>query len=425
MDIQNAKDVAKELFISLKDDTSRVNKLSLDELYSVQLKSGVELISSENFEDMKLKDELLKKMYLMKLEKPSLIQGLAIPQILKGSNCAFQSKSGTGKTIAFTVSALQKVTPGNGPQVVILAPTRELCIQIGSVVQSLADSIKASVCLALRNFISESIPEDIVITSPGKILHLINLNVLDTKNISTIILDEADELISNQSFSAQTLKLMKILQKTQKIFFSATYSDFSKKAVNKLVPDCDTFFEKNSKAEKIQLFHLEVSEKDKIDTLKSLFECLTIAQTIIFVGTKHMVDSITEQLKKDGFSVSSVHGGLDPQDRDRATQDFFKAKTKILVTTDVFSRGMDIPQVNLIINFHLPSYSNESMEETYIHRVGRSGRFNRSGFVIDFVANEKDMETLIHIMNYNNTKSKRFTLDALKEIFAEEELKDQ
>ncbi|KAI5181862.1 ATP-dependent RNA helicase DDX19/DBP5, partial [Pancytospora epiphaga] len=289
------------------------------------------------------------------------------------------------KTVAFSLGALQQVEQGKGPQVVVLTPTRELSNQVGEVIATFGKFVNISVCFALRNFVADSISEEVVVGSPGKILGLLNSKIIDGSSIKVLVLDEADELISQQSFSAQTIRLVKALSNAQKIFFSATYSDFSQQSVKKLLPKCDTFFEKNQKADKIQLYYVEIDKTTKIAALKTLFGLLTVAQTIVFVATRRMVDVVSKELVTDGFSVSKIHGELDPIERDGAFRDFYQAKTKVLVSTDLFSRGMDIPQVNLIINFDLPSDTHKKMDETYIHRVGRSGRFDRSGFVIDFI----------------------------------------
>ncbi|KAI5151735.1 ATP-dependent RNA helicase, partial [Enteropsectra breve] len=383
-------EATKELLVSLKEDTSKVSELNVNELYSIQLKSGTEVTCTTTFDEMGLKDEILQSIYRLSYEKPSPIQNIAIPHILKGNSVAFHSKSGTGKTVAFTLGALNKAEKGKGPQIIILTPTRELNTQVGEVVLQIAGSMGISVCVAQRNFVSEEINEEIVVGCPGKIFGLINSGVIKKDDISMIVFDEADILISQQSFSMHTISLLKKLGASQKIFFSATYSEFSQKALKKLVPDCDTFFEKNVKADKIQLYNIQVPGNKRVAALKDFFTYLTIAQTIIFVGTKHGVDSIAEALVKDGFSVSKIHGGMSIEERDESYSLFYNAKTKILVSTDVFSRGMDIPQVNLIINYDLPSHSEESLKECYIHRIGRSGRFDRVGFVVDFVKDDAD-----------------------------------
>lgn len=420
--IQDDKDVAKELLASLKEDTSKVSNLSDSQLYSTQLNSGKELIANSTFESMGLKEDLIKGMYSLGLEKPTLIQNLAVPQIIKGKDAAFQSKSGTGKTIAFTLGALQKAEKGQGPQILIMTPTRELCIQVSNVIGALAKFTELSVCCALGDFNKSEITEEIVIGCPGKINTLSNSSVIVPEKMKMIILDEADELISNQAFIAITLKLLKRFENSQKIFFSATYSELSQKALAKLAPKAEKFLEKNEKADKIQLYYIEVQRDKKVEALKSLFGYLTVAQSIIFVATKKTADFLSKIMKNDGFSVSLIHGDLTPQERDASLQDFLHAKTKILISTNVFARGMDIPQVNLIVNFDIPNYSSDEDQQIYIHRIGRSGRFNRSGFVVDFISGEDDLKVLGNIQSTMGSISKKFTLEALHQAFIEEEV---
>ena len=417
MTIQDDKEVAMELLKSLKEDTSKVSVLEGDKLYSLQMADGENLIAKTTFDSMKLKADLVKGLHLLGFERPSIIQNLAIPHIIKGKNVAFQSKSGTGKTIAFTIGALELAEAGKEQQVLILSPTRELSSQVGKVVEKIAKFLEMKVCYALGDFSEASITAEIMVGCPGKIINLINSKVINPSLIKMVIFDEADELISNQAFSAQTLKLLRSFEKAQKVFFSATYSDLSQKALAKLAPDAEKFLEKNEKADKIQLYYLEVPKNKKLVALKSIFEYLTVAQTVIFVATKNSVDFVANELATDGFSVSKIHGNLTPEERDSAFNDFIQAKTKILVATNVFSRGMDIPQVNLIINYDIPNFSSTEDQQTYIHRIGRSGRFNRSGFVIDFISGDDDLNVLAGIQSGMNAISKKFTLEGLQQAF--------
>jgi len=419
-ELQNEKDVAKELHKALREDTSNTNALTIDELYSIQLKSGQALISNKTFKEMGIKEELVARLYEEKLEKPSLIQSVAIPHILKGANVAFQSRSGTGKTIAFTLGILNSIEPGKGPQAIVLLPTRELSNQVGAVISKFGKALNVSVCVALSDFVGVSITEEIVLATPGKMTSLISRKILSADNIKIIVLDEADVLISQQVFMAPTMNLIRTLTKAQKVLFSATYSDSSKKAVDMMIPICDQFYEKNEKASKISLYYIEIDAKEKIATLKSLFMMLTIAQTIIFVSTKREVERIKNDMMSDGFSVSVIHGDMTTKERDDSFKDFYNAKTKILITTNVFSRGIDIPQVNLIINYDLPltTYDDDPVS-TYIHRVGRSGRFDRVGFVIDFISNKNDLDLMLDIDSKIGSVSKKFTIASLKDAFSE------
>lgn len=420
--MQNDQEVAKELLLALKEDTSKVSCLETDKLYSLQMDSGKELIANSTFEALDLDDVLVKGMYSLGFEKPTLIQNLAIPHIIKGKDAAFQGKSGTGKTMAFALGALQKVVAGKGAQVLILSPTRELCMQITTVVRKLATFANLNVCAALSDFNKSTITEEIVVGTPGKVVSLVNNSIIIPETLKMIILDEADDLISNQAFTAITIKLLKKFENAQKIFVSATYSELSQKALAKLAPTADRFLDKNVKADKIELYYIEVPKNKKIDALKDLFSYLTVAQCIVFVATKASADFVAAKLRTDGFAISLIHGDLKPEDRDSVFQAFLNASTKILITTNVFARGMDIPQVNLIINYDIPNFLSSEDQQIYIHRVGRSGRFNRSGFVIDFISNQDELKALGVIQSGIGSVSKKFTLDALKNAFMEDEL---
>lgn len=417
--MQNDKEVARELLFSLKEDTKKVEKLPTTGLYSTTSEGRESLFANAKFENMGLKQELLDALYSLKFEKPSLIQASSIPHIISGHDCAFQSKSGTGKTIAFTTGALQTCVSGSGVQVVILSPTRELALQIGNVVEKLGSLIGIKVCYALGTFVSKEITEEVVVGCPGKIIGLCNSGALKTDSIKMLVLDEADDLITKQSTSAMIMRLLKIFEKSQKVFFSATYSDISQRALTKMAPNSENFFKENVKADKIELYQIATDRSKKIQALKSILSLLTVAQTIVFVNTKVKADEIKDAMEADGFSVSMIHGNMSYEERDAAFIAFGAAKTKILITTNVFSRGMDIPQVNLIINFDIPNYALDEPEQTYIHRIGRSGRFNRSGFVIDFVSGEEDLNQLTSIHTQVGAISKKFTIEALEEVFAE------
>lgn len=416
--------VAEEFILSLKKDTLRLKNISLEELYTVQLNSGSTLLSAESFEKMGLDKELLKAIYVLGIEKPSIIQQLAIPHILAEKNAVFQSRSGTGKTIAFAIGSLSRAVPGDGPQVVILTPTRELCNQVADVIEGLASAVGLKVCRALRNFVATSVSDEIIVGCPGKILSFLSNKIINPESIKLVVLDEADELISYQVFSAQTLRLLKSFSKAQKVLFSATYSEFSQRAATKFVPGSNTFFEKNTAAEQIRFYNLDLDTQQRIEGIKEMLCYVTVAQTIIFCNSRSAVERVTKEFKKDNYSVSSIHGGMEPAARDESFYKFSRAETKILVATDVFARGMDIPQVNLIINFELPRCEDDKLEEsahTYIHRVGRSGRFNRPGFVVD-VVDGLSCDLLKKIHELSKIESGKLTLEALKKAFEKHEL---
>lgn len=421
MTLQNGVEVATELMGLLKDDTQKIKTYDSNNPYSLSCDEGKELIQTDaTFEQMGLKDELVTALHKLKFEKPTEIQANSIPIINRGHSAAFQSKSGTGKTIAFAIGALQAIQKGKGPQVIILSPTRELSIQIGGVIKNIADHMGINICFAVRNFVGGNIKEEIIVGSPVKLAMLAGNSDFPHSNIKMIILDEADELINVQAFSAPTLRLLKIFYFAQKIFFSATFSENSQKALKVLAPDCNTDFKENVKADKIQLYYLQTTRNEKLEALKSILALLTVAQVIIFVNHKHVADKINNVLTEEGSSVTIIHGGLTPEQRDEANLKFLKAESKVLVSTNVFSRGMDIPQVNLIINYDIPDFKDNGNLETYIHRIGRSGRFNRSGFVIDFITSQEDLDQMMGLHASMNAVSKMFNIHNLNEAFSKD-----
>ncbi|OQS55037.1 FAL1 [Ecytonucleospora hepatopenaei] len=414
------EEVAKNLFFAMKNDTENVKKLNSNALYSNQIEEGNVLLTNKSFGDLGLKNELVIMLNKNGFDKPTKIQELSIPIICSGQDGAFHSKSGTGKTIGFACGIINGIEQGKGPQALIVTPTRELNMQIFEVVRKLAFEMNISTCVALKEFMSDNIAEEIVIGCPAKLIGLISRGALKTENLKMIVLDEADEMITKRTFALQTMNLLKLCGSIQKVFFSATYSEQSQKAVEMVSPNCQKFFKENVKADNIKLFYLEVEKNKKIDTLKKILELLTVAQTIVFVNSRKMVDLVAKILCEDGFPVSKLHGELSSEQRDSVLADFASAKTKVLISTDVFSRGMDIPQVNLIVNFDLPIVKFGNNVETYIHRVGRSGRFNRQGFVIDFIACAEDYEVLQTIQTTIKEAPMKFTINALMNIFTQE-----
>ncbi|KAL6122057.1 hypothetical protein NUSPORA_00944 [Nucleospora cyclopteri] len=418
--MKDDKTVAKELFYAIKEDTVKVQNMDADTLYSKQMGDQTALVTDYTFESLGLKPNLIESLFKTGIDKPLHIQKQAIPIILSGNDCAFHSKSGTGKTIGFVLGILGRIQQGKGTQAIIITPTRELNIQVNSVISSLSNPLDITVCCALREFRSDKVTNEVVIGCPAKIINLIDNGVISKENLKMIVLDEADQMISGRAFGAQTLKLLKMLGEVQKIFFSATYAEKSKEAICLISPKCSSFFKENAKADNICLYQIEVENKKKIEVLKSLLELLTVSQTIVFVGSRREVDHIAKVFEEDNFTVARLHGEIPNEARDEVLKKFSTGQSKILVTTDVFSRGMDIPQVNLIVNYDLPQPKYGNAVEIYIHRIGRSGRFNRKGFVIDFITGTRDCEDLLDFHTKIGENSKKFTIEALMEVMTNE-----
>ncbi|CAD25181.1 ATP-DEPENDENT RNA HELICASE INVOLVED IN mRNA EXPORT FROM THE NUCLEUS [Encephalitozoon cuniculi GB-M1] len=417
--IQDDKEVARELFTMIKHDTTAIETGLDGSISGVGTDRGQKLLVAEHFSDMGLSDELLKAIYNQGFEKPSLIQKSAIPHILRGHNVVVQSKSGTGKTIAYTCGVLGNTKIGERTQVMVVTPTRELSTQVTEVISGLAGPLGIKVFSALKNKITDSIGEEVVVGSPGTILKLMELGKLNYKGVKMIVLDEADILLDKDMMGTQTFRILKLISGAQMIFFSATFSEQVKQTIEFYAPDAVKMYEeRNGKPDEIKLFYIEAEGENKRRALKSLYEYLSISQMIIFVSTKATVNYLRKKLEDDLHSVSCLHGDLEIEEREKAVGDFRSSKSKILLTTDVFSRGMDIPQVNLIVNYDLPIYRGVASTQTYIHRIGRSGRFGRTGFVVDFVRDE-ELEAYLSFQKELKFASKKFTIRALEEVAEE------
>ncbi|KAI8927657.1 DEAD-domain-containing protein [Entophlyctis helioformis] len=360
------------------------------------------------FDEMGLKEDLLRGIYAYNFEKPSAIQQRAIMPILKGRDVIAQAQSGTGKTATFSISALQTVdTAVRETQALILSPTRELATQIQSVVLALGDymNIQCHACIG-----GTSVGEDIrklehgqhiVSGTPGRVFDMIKRRCLRTSRVKMLILDEADEMLS-QGFKEQIYDVYRFLPpSTQVVILSATLPHDVLELTSKFMTDPIRVLVKRDELtlEGIKQFFVAVEKEEwKFDTLCDLYDTLTITQAVIFCNTRRKVDWLTEQMRGANFTVSSMHGEMPQKERDAIMQEFRQGVSRVLITTDVWARGIDVQQVSLVINYDLPLN-----RENYIHRIGRSGRFGRKGVAINFVKND-DVKILRDIEQYYSTQ---------------------
>ncbi|XP_065347770.1 eukaryotic initiation factor 4A-I-like isoform X2 [Cloeon dipterum] len=362
----------------------------------------------DNFDNMKLKEELLRGIYAYGFEKPSAIQQRAILPCIQGHDVIAQAQSGTGKTATFSISILQQIdTTLMECQALILAPTRELAQQIQKVVIALGDFMKANchACIGGTN-VREDIRRleagaHVVVGTPGRVYDMISRGALRTNFIKIFVLDEADEMLS-RGFTEQIHDVFKTLRcaDVQVILLSATMPDdvlnvskcFMRNPVRILVK------KEELTLEGIKQFFVNVEREDwKLDTLCDLYDTLSITQAVIFCNTRRKVDWLTENMHHRDFTVSAMHGDMDQKERDVIMRQFRTGSSRVLITTDLLARGIDVQQVSLVINYDLPSN-----RENYIHRIGRGGRFGRKGVAINFVTAE-DKRTLKDIEQFYNT----------------------
>ncbi|KAF9764781.1 ATP-dependent RNA helicase DBP5 [Nosema granulosis] len=413
--IQNDLRVAEELFSLIKRDSIFLTDAIKDNA-SLVVQKGKMYAEVNDFTEMGLAEELIGILYGLAFNKPSLVQSRLTPTIINGGNIAVQSPSGTGKTIAYLLGVISKVQKGMGPQAVIISPTRELNTQIAQVLEKFTGPLGLSYHLALRGSMSEVIREEIVLGSPGSIIGLCSRDKLDTANIRLVVFDEADLLLDRERMGAQSFRILKLFQRSKKVFISATYNDELKNTLKTYCDELTEMYEaRNSKPDEIHLYYIESDYRHKIEAVKALINSLTIGQCIIFVSSKKTAKNLEQILEEDFNTVAILHGDLTSQERDGVVERFKTGESKFLVTTDVFSRGMDIPMVNLIINFDLPYHDKVLLLDTYIHRIGRSGRFGRTGFVVDLI-NKYELEDYLKIQQALETISKKFTIEALEKI---------
>ena len=362
----------------------------------------------DNFDDMSLREELLRGIYAYGFEKPSAIQQRAIIPCVMGRDVIAQAQSGTGKTATFSISVLQCVdTSIRQCQALVLAPTRELAQQIQKVMVVLGDYLQAD-CMAC---IGGTVVRDdiarlekgvhIIVGTPGRVFDMINRGALRVESMRQFVLDEADEMLS-RGFKEQIYDIFRQLpSSTQVILLSATMPMEVLDVTKRFMRDPIRILVKKEELtlEGIKQFYISVDVEDwKLDTLCDLYQTLTITQAVIFCNTRRKVDWLTEKMHSRDFTVSAMHGEMEQNTRDVIMREFRSGSSRVLITTDLLARGIDVQQVSLVINYDLPTN-----RENYIHRIGRGGRFGRKGVAINFVTGE-DVRAMRDIEQFYNTQ---------------------
>lgn len=363
--------------------------------------------NKKTFDELNLKDELLRGIYSYGFENPSLIQYNSIPSFISGKDLIAQAQSGTGKTGAFVIGCLQKVnTELKDTQILIISPTRELSRQTMNVLEELSKYMNVSYqeviggtdVLKCRTDLEKS--PNIVVGTPGRILDMITKKSLFTNSISTVVFDEADEILSYGFKETIHDIVMRLPETTQICLYSATMPEEVLELTDNFMRNPESILVKKESLtlEGIKQFYINIKVSDwKYDILKDLYDTISISQCIIYFNSKNKLIEINDRLRAENFPVSFIHGELDSHER-KSTMDLFKSgQTRILLSTDLLSRGIDIQQLSLVINFDLPK-----SKETYIHRIGRSGRYGRKGVAINFVT-DRDMDNLNIIKDHYST----------------------
>uniref|UniRef100_A0A0K0DJC7 Eukaryotic initiation factor 4A n=1 Tax=Angiostrongylus cantonensis TaxID=6313 RepID=A0A0K0DJC7_ANGCA len=368
------------------------------------------------FDEMNLKESLLRGIYAFGFEKPSAIQQRAIVPCLR--DVIAQAQSGTGKTATFSISILQRINE-NDPsvQALVMAPTRELAQQIQKVLSALGDYMKIKVHACIGG---TSVRDDqrnlesgvhVVVGTPGRVNDMINREILQTDSIKMFVLDEADEMLS-RGFKDQIYEVFKRMpQDVQVVLLSATMPAEVLDVTQCFMRDPIRILVKKEELtlEGIRQFYVNVQKEVRFLSLFTiLFHVLLLSiycklfVRVVMCSVKSnfllaKVEQLSDQMTAQKFTVSCLHGDMEQMERNIIMREFRSGSSRVLITTDLLARGIDVQQVSLVINYDLPSN-----RENYIHRIGRSGRFGRKGVAINFIT-ENDVRQLKDIEAFYNT----------------------
>jgi len=364
-----------------------------------------------DFESFMLSRSLLAGIFEMGFEKPSPVQEECIPLILMGKSVLARAKNGTGKTGAFAIPALQGCSADvHEVQLLVLLPTRELALQTANVLKKLSTYLNLEIVTStggtnLKDDIIRLQAEvHIVVGTPGR-LHDLNKQYLNKERVlrldlcKKIVLDEADKLLSVDFLPSVENIIEATPSDRQLMLFSATFpsaiADFKKK----WLPDCGVVnLMDNLTLKGLTQYYAYVDESQKVHCLYALFRKIAINQCIIFCNSVNRVELLSRKISRLGFPCFYIHGQMGQEDRNRVFHNFRQGECRYLVCTDIFTRGIDIQTLNVVINFDFPRSAN-----TYLHRIGRSGRFGHRGLAINFISND-DRYNLCKIETELNTE---------------------
>jgi translation initiation factor 4A len=350
-----------------------------------------ELKMYDSFDNMNLNDNLIRGIYAYGFETPSKIQQLAIVPMSKHTDILAQSQSGTGKTGAFTIGALSVVdTSIKAPQVLVICPTRELSQQTERVARALGTHMDLKVLSAtggnqLRSDISSlKSGAQFVVGTPGRIYDLIRRGDLSVDNIKYVILDEADQMLEDL-FAEQIKAILenKFPVNTRLALFSATMpknvleiaETYLSNPIRILLPPDEVTLEG------IKQYFVNVEREDwKLPILLDLYQQIAVNQALIYVNKRQKAEWLAKQLSAQGFTLEYIHGEMEVSERKKRMDDFRSGTVRVLISTDLLARGIDVQQVSLVVNYEMPI-----QRENYVHRIGRSGRYGKKGVAINLV----------------------------------------
>ncbi|KAG4181574.1 hypothetical protein ERO13_A10G236700v2 [Gossypium hirsutum] len=390
-------------------------------------------VSAFTFEELNLLPELLKGLYVeMKYEKPSKIQAISLPMILNPPylDLIAQAHNGSGKTACFTLGMLSRIDPKlKAPQAFCICPTRELAIQNLEVLRKMGKySGITSECAIRAGFGNEfhkvkeqsirpPVTSQIVIGTPGTIIHRIRANKLSLSYLKILVLDEADHMLAEDGFKGDSVDIMSKIRcvnpQCQVLFFSATFNETVKEFAAKIVKgNHNQLFVKKEELSLQSVKQYKVNCPDELAKVMVIKDRILefgerVGQTIIFVRTRNSAITLHRTLVEIGYDVTTIQGALKQEDRDKLVKEFKDGLTQVLISTDLLARGFDQDQVNLVINYDLPVKHNHPTEpdcEVYMHRIGRAGRFGRKGAVFNLLCGDADEKIMTKIEKHFGTE---------------------
>ena len=382
-----------------------------DEWTDVEREANMQVGQSEaentpkikTWDDMNIPTDVLRSIYSHGFEDPSEIQKKAIPPMKDGRDLIAQAQSGTGKTGAFTVGTLSHIdVTKKQTQAIVLAPTHELATQICNVFHSLSECMTGIVIKTLvgGTSVTDEIqelhtnPPHVVVGCTGRVFDMIKRRALVTRNVKICVLDEADEMLS-YGFKDQIYDIFKQMPSNVQIaLFSATMPPPMFQLTNKFMCDPVKIMmePKELNLDGILQYYIAMNDDyDKLTTLKDLFSRLSVSQTIIYANDVRRVKELYDMMHKDGFAVCCIHGDMTKVERRDVIQDFVLGKHRMLISSNITARGIDVQQVRTVVNFDIPR-----SVDVYLHRIGRSGRWGRKGIAVNFVTKSdiRQMKTI-------------------------------
>lgn len=381
----------------------------MSDLLTTTTNTTLQMFETWDDESVTLKKSLLRGIYAYGFENPSPIQKKSIIPMTNGKDLIAQAQSGTGKTGAFTVGILQSIDDTiKATQAIIISPTRELATQNFNVCNHLSNFMKIKTQLLIGGTSTEKDKEElltnvphVIVATPGRLFDMLRRNHIKNDTIKLLILDEADEMLS-AGFKEQVYQIFQIMPSTiQVCLFSATMppevhvlTDKFMRSPTKILVESSNLTLQGIKQYKVFV----ENDQQKYGTIKDIFSSISITQCIIYCNSVRRVQDLKDAMVQDGYPVICIHSSMTDEERKSSFQEFKSGKTRILISSDITARGIDVQQVSVVINFDVCAN-----KHTYLHRIGRGGRWGRKGVAINFVS-RRDVPRIKEIEEWYSTQ---------------------